>query len=180
LPVLGRNGEIIRGARLERNGISYRRNNPIRTMVARSQNKESPLLSKRSADAADRLAAAWEMAGKGVTFGVSSYEPRTASSPQTGSISDGTPRIVNQQIQAHREIEGIKTVLGARWGAAFSIIIVGIDVSSWAGMVGMREEPAAGFIACVMDTIADYYAGPEKRGQIRTVKIGPARALAAE
>jgi hypothetical protein len=116
LPVLGRDGEIVRGARVEPDGVVFIRRNPIKTMVARGQNKENPLLSKRHADAADRLLTAWETAGAGVTFGVANYGGRLSGTPQTGTISDGVLHGINRQIDARRELEAVKTVLGARWG----------------------------------------------------------------
>src|SRR4051812_44999499 len=171
LPVLGRDGEVVRGARLERDGVVFIRRNPIKTMVARGRNKESPLLSKRHSDAADRLLVAWETAGAGVTFGVANYGGMLSSTPQTGTISDGVLRGVNRQIDARTEIEGVKTRLGARWGCLFSVVIGGIDVSAWGEAVGMNPHCAAGFVACCLDTLADFYAGPERRGQIRMIEI---------
>jgi hypothetical protein len=44
LPILGRDGEVIKNARLERDGISFRVSSPIRHMVARSKSKDAPLL----------------------------------------------------------------------------------------------------------------------------------------
>jgi hypothetical protein len=171
LPILGRDGEVIRGARLERDGVVFIRRNPIKTMVARGRNKESPLLSKRHSDAADRLLIAWETAGAGVTFGVANYGGRLSSTPQTGTISDGVLRGVNRQIDARREIEAIKTVLGARWGALFSIVIAGIDISAWGEAVGMNGHVAGGFVACCLDMLCDFYDGPARRGQIRMIEI---------
>jgi hypothetical protein len=171
LPVLGRDGEIVRGARLERDGVVFIRRNPIKRMVARGQNKESPLLSKRHSDAADRLLTAWETAGSGVTFGVANYGVKLSSTPQTGTISDGVLHGINRQIDARRELEAIKTVLGARWGALFSVVVAGIDVSAWGEAVGMNPHCAAGFVACCLDTLADFYAGPDRRGRIRMVEI---------
>lgn len=173
LPLLGRDGEVLRGARLERDGVSFRRSNPIRTMVMRGLNKENPLLSKRHSDAADRLLAAWEMAGGGITFGVAKYGVKLSSMPTTGTLSDAVLRGVNAQIDARRELEAIKTVLGARWGALFSIVIGGIDVSAWGQAVGMNPHVAAGFVACCLDALVDFYAGPERRGKIRMVEIAP-------
>src|SRR4051795_6341245 len=138
LPVLGRNGEILRGARVERDGVSFRRSNPIRNMVQRGRGKEAPLLEKRHADAADRLLAAWEMAGGGITFGVASYGGRLSAMPTTGTLSDAVLRGVNAQIAARTELEGAKTVLGARWGALFSVVIAGIDVSAWGAACNMN------------------------------------------
>jgi hypothetical protein len=80
LPVLGRNGEVIRGPRVERSGIVFVRSNPIRHMVAMNSKKEHPLLSKRHADAADRLLAAWSEAGEGISFGVANYGGRLSPS----------------------------------------------------------------------------------------------------
>ena len=75
--------------------------------------KDHPLLTKRHADAADRLLAAWTEAGAGVTFGVSAYGGRLSATPETGTISDAVLRGVNRQIDAKAEIEAVKTVLGA-------------------------------------------------------------------
>jgi hypothetical protein len=54
---------MLRGARVERDGVVFIRSNPIRRMVTRGASKTNPLLEKRHADAADRLLTAWEEAG---------------------------------------------------------------------------------------------------------------------
>jgi hypothetical protein len=64
-------------------------------------------------------------------------------------------------------------------GALFSIVIGGIDVSAWGEAVGMNAHVAGGFVACCLDTLADFYAGPERRGRIRAVEIEPRGECAA-
>jgi hypothetical protein len=107
LPVLGRDGEVIRGARVERDGIAFIRSNPIRRMVLRGRSKEQPLLTKRHADAADRLQTAWTEAGEGVTAGISHYGVKLASTPQTGVIAASVLAGVHRQVMARKEIEAI-------------------------------------------------------------------------
>jgi hypothetical protein len=179
LPVLGRDGEVVRGARLERDGVVFIRRNPIKTMVARGRNKGSPLLSKRHSDAADQLQRAYEEGGEGVTAGVANYNVKIGGASSTGVIADGVLRGVNRQIAARTEIEGVKTYLGGRWGAVYSVVIAGLSVIAWGEAVGMNGHCAAGFVAACMDALADFYAGPERRGQIRMVEIAsPADAKA--
>jgi hypothetical protein len=114
---------VVRGVRVERDGVVFVRSNPIRRMVAMGSKKEHPLLIKRHADAADHLLTAWETAGAGISYGVAPYGGRLSGTPQTGMISDGVLRGVNRQIAARTEIEVVKTILGARWGALFSIVM---------------------------------------------------------
>jgi hypothetical protein len=180
LPVLDRNGEVIRGARVERDGVVFVRSNPIRRMVAMGSKKDHPLLTKRHADAADRLLAAWTEAGAGVTFGVSAYGGRLSATPETGTISDAVLRGVNRQIDAKAEIEAVKTVLGTRWGALFSVVIHGLDVRVWGAACGMNPATACGYIACAMDTLADFYASPEQVQRIRVVEFASPGDLAAD
>ncbi|MGA9608882.1 MAG: hypothetical protein WBR21_17915, partial [Rouxiella badensis] len=47
MPVLGRDGIPIRGARIERDGCCFVRSNPVRHMVARSRHREAPLITKK-------------------------------------------------------------------------------------------------------------------------------------
>jgi hypothetical protein len=171
LPVLDRNGDVIRGARVERDGVVFVRSNPIRRMVALGSRKEHPLLTKRHADAADRLLAAWTEAGAGVTFGIANYGVRLCGTPQTGMISDGVLRGVNRQIDARTELEAVKTVLGARWGTVFSVVITGLDVTKWGAACRMNPATACGYIAACMDTLADFYAPPEQTQRIRVVEF---------
>jgi hypothetical protein len=173
LPVLGRDGEVIRGARLERDGIVFIRSNPIKRLVARGQGKDRPLFVKRHADAVERLLRAWEEGGEGITAGVAHYGVKISGSSSAGMIADGVLTGVNRQVAARAELEGVKARLGARWGALFSIAIAGIDVSAWGAAVGMNPNCAAGYCAACLDMLCDFYNGPERRGRIRMVEIRP-------
>jgi hypothetical protein len=171
LPILGRDGEVIKNARLERDGISFRVSSPIRRMVALSKGKEAPLLRKPHADAADRLRMAYEECSGGVSWGVSNYEQRASGTPQTGVIAAAVLRGVHRQMAAHTEIEAARTHLGPLWGAVFSVAISGIDISAWAEAVGMRAPVAVGYLVGGLDILVRFYAGPETSGRIRSVAI---------
>jgi hypothetical protein len=169
LPILGRDGEVIKNARLERDGISFRVSS--RHMVARSKGKEAPLLRKAHADAADRLRMAHEECAGGVSWGVSNYEQRSSDTPQTGVITTAVLRGVNRQIAARAEVEAIRAHLGPLYGAVFSVAIAGIDVAAWAEAVGMRAPVAVGYLVGGLDIRVRFYAGPETSGKIRSVDI---------
>jgi len=56
-------------------------------------------------------------------------------------------------------------------------VIVGLDVSAWGRLNGMDASTACGYIAACMDMLADFRAGPERRGRIRMVEIEPIAPL---
>jgi hypothetical protein len=118
LPVLGRDG------------IVFVRSNPVKRMVARGQGKDRPLLSKRHADAADRLLRIWEE-GASVTAGVAHYGVRLSGTSTSGEIADGVLRGINRQIAARAEIEGIKTRLGASSLSELSCQVANLAMPEW-------------------------------------------------
>jgi hypothetical protein len=115
---------------VERDGIVFIRSNPIKRMVARGQGKDRPLLSKRHADAADRLLCVWEE-GASVTAGVAHYGVRLSGTSTSGEIADGVLRGINRQIAARAEIEGIKTRLGASSLSELSCQVANLAMPEW-------------------------------------------------
>jgi hypothetical protein len=171
IKILGRDGEVIRGAQVTKDGITFRVSNPIARMVALQRNKEAPLLTSKHREAADRIRTSYEEGHGGVHVAISSYEQRASTTPQTGIISDGVLRSVRRQTAARAEIEVVRAHLGPLWGVVYSIAIAGIDVSAWASAVGMRDEAAAGYLTCALDRLVAFLDGPERRGRIRTIEI---------
>ena len=62
----------------------------------------------------------------------------------------------------------------------FSVVIHGLDVSKWGAACGMNPATACGYIACAMDTLADFYASPEQVQRIRVVEFASPGDLAAD
>jgi hypothetical protein len=180
MPVHNCNGQVIRGARVERSGVTFIRFNPIRRMVARGQGKEAPLLTKRHADAADRLLAAWTEAGEGVSHGTASYNVKIVDPASSGMIADGVLRSIHRQIAARMEIDEIRAQLGVRWSVLYSVVIAGIEVSAWGAASGMNPSVAAGYLACAMDWLAHFYAPPEQVQRSRVVEFQSPGDLAAD
>jgi len=67
----------------------------------------------------------------------------------------------------------IRKPLGARWSVLYSVIIAGIEVSAWGAASGMNPSVSAGYLACAMDWLADFYSPPEQSQRIRSAEIAP-------
>lgn len=170
-PVFSPDGGVIRGARLEFDGKVVHRNNPIRTLVKRAGGKEHALFRKAHADACDRLIALVDEC-ESISAGVSLYEQRSSSLAQTGIISDGTLRAVNNQIQARRDIEALKTYLGESWNILYAICILGVPISVWAKeRSNMRQESASGYLLAVLDRLISFWAPKDEKTRIRTIEF---------
>lgn len=171
-PILSRNGEVLRGPRLEPDGILFRRSNPVRRMRKLGEKKsENPVITKAHEDAADRLLTVWEEA-ETITSGVGSYGERTGGQALTGVIADAVIQNVNRQITARIEIEMVLTHLGPLWNVVHAVVIRGVTVAAWGQASGMLPNVAAGYLAAALDRLVEIYRPKEDRPQrIRAAEI---------
>ena len=57
------------------------------------------------------------------------------------------------------------------WSVLYSVIIAGIDVGAWGAASGMRPDVAAGYLACALDWLVDFYTPPAPPSRIRAAEI---------
>src|SRR3954447_22046466 len=90
ITVYARDGvTVLRGPRLERDGVTMIPSNPIKRLAARSRKKEFPTIGPVHQAAAERLLVDWEEGHGGISFGCANYGERTGGvTPKTGYISD--------------------------------------------------------------------------------------------
>jgi hypothetical protein len=172
--VFNRNGEIIRGPRVEPDGLVFIRSNPVKHLYARSKNKDHPTIHKAHVDAAEKLLIAWEEGSQGISVGSSNYGERSAGAAvNTGTISHTVLQIVNQQIKARQEIAAVQAFLGALWPVIHAIVIRGIDIATWAEASGMRPAVATGYLCASLDKLLDFFHRNERvaPNRIRSVEI---------
>jgi hypothetical protein len=87
----------------------------------------------------------------------------------------------SERFAARLEIDEIRTRLGARWSVLYSVIIAGIEVTAWGATSGLRPDAAAGYLACALDWLVDFYSPPAPPSRICAAEIeAPPRAEAAD
>ena len=175
-PVVAPDGTVLRGARVEPDGLAFRVSNPIRHMVARGEKREGanlPLITRAHEVAADRLAIAWEEGGRSVTMAACAYGERSGGGTVTsGSPSDAVLQAVGHQNRKRAEFEAARTWLGSLFPVLDAVVLRGIDVTSWARQERRDRNAAVGYLAAALDRLCEFYAASDKPGRIRTVEIG--------
>jgi hypothetical protein len=169
--VLGRNGEVLRGPRLEVDGPTVQRSNPVRRMRLMNRHKDMPLVTKAHEDAADQLLKSWALA-QTISVGVGAYDERMAGMASAWGISEAVLKMTNEQIRARREIETVHTYLGPLWNVLHAVVILGLDVSAWGEANGMAPSVSSGYLAAALDRLLSVYAPKRDRPQkIRAAEI---------
>jgi hypothetical protein len=168
-PVLRPDGSVYRHATLEAAGAVFIHSNPIKHLVARGSKRveagEEPTIGLHHLAAAERLQAAWNIAGEVITAGVSSYgDPR-------GGDGSGAHAMVLRQIASSAQVAGAAAWLGALWPVVREVALRGIDVTAWARSVGMDRKVALGFLRAALDRLVEFYAVPERESVMRTVEF---------
>lgn len=154
-PVTAADGTVLRGARVHRSGATFVRSSPLVHLMNRAG--DNPLITKAHLSAARWLQAQWELAGEGVGLGASNYGDRT-SGGGSGLPSDGG--FIWSQVEAQRNIAACQTFLGALWPAIMSVVILGMDVTSYAATRKLRREVALGYVAAALDRLAEFRKPP--------------------
>ena len=180
-PVVAPDGTVLRGARVEPDGLAFRVSNPIRHLVARGDKRSGtnlPLITKEHALAADRLSIAWEEGGRSVTMAACAYGERSGGGTVTsGSPSDAVLMAVARQNRRRAEFEGAKTWLGGLFPVLDAVVLRGIDVTSWAKQERRDRKAAVGYLAAALDRLCEFFAALDnpwrmKEQEIRSVEIG--------
>lgn len=154
-PVTAADGTVLRGARVHRSGATFERSSPLVHLMRRAG--ESPVITKAHLRAAAWLKNQWELAGDGIGVGASNYGERTG-----GGFSDlpSDAGFIWSQIEAQRNIAACQTFLGALWSAIMSVVILGMDVTSYAATRKLRREVALGYVAAALDRLVEFRKPP--------------------
>ena len=171
LPVYGRDGQMLRGPRVEQSGATMVRSNPVKQLAARSRGKDYPTISKAHVIAAERLLTAWEEA-HGAPVLIANYGERMASSSTPGVISEASLHAAHIHIAARDEILRVQARLGALWPVIHAVVICHIVPTAWGEAQGMQSNVAIGYVAAALDLLVQCFEPPQRRQ--------PGRILVAE
>jgi hypothetical protein len=175
-PVMAPDGTILRGARLEPDGLAFRVSNPIRHLVARGERQDGtnlPLITRAHQLAAERLVIAWEEGGRSVTMAACAYGERSGGGSVTsGSPSDAVLASIGHQNRMLAEFTGARAWLGGLFTVIDAVVLRGIDVSAWAKQERRDRKAAVGYLAAALDRLVEFYAEPVlKPVRMRAVEV---------
>jgi hypothetical protein len=139
--IYARDGKtVLRGPRVEQQGIGMIRSNPVKRLAARSRSKEFPTVTEAHVAAAGRLLVDWEEGGGGISFGCANYTERTSNTAHPGSISDAVIASIGQQTAARHEVGRVQEALGALWPVIHAVVICNIDPYTWGEPQGFNAH----------------------------------------
>ena len=156
-------GQVLRGPRIERSGITFILTNPIRNMIIRSRHRRAdsdlPAITEWHAAASERLLRAHDLAGEGIGIGHSDYSRGGVSSaPQTGYLSKATISAITRQAQAAEERARAKEWLGpVHWAPISACVLRGISFAAWAQTRPCRRAEALGDLVRALDALVEFY-----------------------
>jgi hypothetical protein len=160
-PAAQRNGTALRGPRVVRDGNTFRAWPVIAMLAANGAKREAkglqPVATLAGIKAAIRLRTAWEMC-RTVTHGVSSYQPRGSSAPETGVLSAAVSRSVNAQIDAAAEVDDARRAAGILWPILAATVAMGESVEAYADRRRMDRKVAMGELGAALKVLARHYA----------------------
>jgi hypothetical protein len=174
ITVYARDGKtVLRGPRVEQQGVTMIRSNPVKRLAARSRSKEFPTIGEAHVTAADRLLTDWEEGHGSIGHGCMNYAERTSTSNTPGSISDAVIAAINTQTDARDNIVRVQERLGALWPVIHAVVICNVDPSAWGEAQGMNPHISVGYVVAALDLLVRCYQPREReqRGKIRFVEF---------
>lgn len=148
---------VLRGPRVEQQGVSMVRSNPVKRLAARSRNKEFATVTEAHVVAAGRLLVDWEEGGGGISFGCANYTERTSNTAQPGRISDAVIASISQQTTARHEVARVQEELGALWPVIHAVVICNIDPYAWGEPQGFNAHVSIGYTVAALDMLVRCY-----------------------
>jgi hypothetical protein len=174
ITVFARDGRtVLRGPRVEQQGVTMIRSNPVKRLAARSRSKEFPTIGEAHVTAADRLLTDWEEGHGSIGHGCMNYAERTSTSNTPGSISEAVMAAINAQTEARDNIVRVQERLGALWPVIHAVVICNVDPSAWGEAQGMNAHMSVGYVVAALDLLLLCYQPREReqRGKIRFVEF---------
>lgn len=174
-PILAADGSVLYHPRLERDGLTFIRSNPVRRLAAvgrrRTKVGMAPTIEPAHERASDRLLATWNIAGETVTAGTANYGERASGTPTSGYISEALLGAIATQRRAMVEIDAAKTWLGPLWPIIYDVVIRGMDVTAWAEAHRKREEAMTGYLAAALDKLVQFYTSADRPAKMRSAAV---------
>lgn len=178
MPVLDASGEVLRAARVERDGIVYVRSNPLAWLQARMEKGESKFKPEHLA-AAKRLVTTWESVGIGVNpAGIDLGMPRA-----TRSRAPMTPpghKALLSQVTMQRELYFVYNYMHGlypMWSCLHGVVIRGLSPTSWAQEEHLEPKTVSGILWSSLVLLARIYDDldpptPASKHRLRTWTTG--------
>lgn len=181
-PVLDASGDVLRAARVERDGVAFVRSSPLSQIAARMEKGESNFRPEHLI-AARRLAMSWETVGLGISpASIDLGMPRATRSkaPATPPGHLALVAQVDQQRELHAVCAYLKGV-SPSWPCLHAIIIRGLSPTAWAKEFHIEAKSASGVLWMSLSLLVRIYADidpkvPPTRHRLRT--WAPERAKA--
>jgi hypothetical protein len=178
-PVVSPDGDILRGARIVRDGAGFRVANSVRTMLERQRKVPDDGavtgVLKIHIAVTDRLIRAWHIAGETVGMARPSFD-HVRGAGSTGFIADAVIDAINVQMQAKAELAAARQFVGkSLWVPIDACVIRGVDVTAWAASSGDNRQRAAGYFVAALDRLVEFYLTAQKvRGRGDQMRYTPA------
>jgi hypothetical protein len=177
-PVLDASGDVLRAARVERDGVVFVRANPLAWIEGKVERGQSMFKLEHIA-AAKRLVTVWDAVGLGV--GPASVDlgmPRAtrASAPHTPPQHAALVKQIAQQDEiklVHNYMRG----LWPMWECLHGVVIQGMSPTAWADSVHIEPKAANGILLSSLALLARVYNDidppvPTPRHRLRTWTVG--------
>lgn len=170
--VFARDGvTMLRGPRVEQQGVTMVRSNPVKRLAARSRNKEFPTIGDTHVAASDRLLVSWEEA-HGSPCQCANYAERQGNRSSPGSVSQAAIVAANDFVRARDDVLRVQEYLDGLWPVVHAVVICGIDPSAWGEQQGLNAAMSVGYVVAALDMLVRCYQPCKpKRGRIRAVEF---------
>jgi hypothetical protein len=155
--VLDASGEVLRAARVQRDGVAFIRVSPLTWMAANiERHGEDATFSKQHFRSAERLVAAWDAVGDGIGLGASDWGSLRGSRGTAPTTPAGHSSLV-AQVEQRLEIEAAHTWMGSLWPCLEDIALRGMSPAAWASKSGMHRQVGAGYVLAALDRLVEFY-----------------------
>lgn len=172
--VIDEGGDVLRAARVERDGVAFVRANPLAWIAAKTERGQGMFRPEHIA-AAKRLVTVWDAVGLGI--GPASVDlgmPRAtrASAPHTPPQHAALVKQVAQQDEI-KLVYNYMRGLWPMWECLHGVVIRGTSPTAWAVSVHIEPKAASGILLSSLALLARVYADidppvPTPRHRIRT------------
>jgi hypothetical protein len=156
--VVDASGDVIRQARVEPDGLAFKRSSPLCHLFKRGS------ISIVQLAAGARLLQTWEDGGRSVGMGASNYGERTSSSPQSGWLAESVRAALAAQNRSRDEFMAAAHYCGPAFPILEGVVLDGMDVTAWckrrAG--GMDRERGVFILRQALNKLDEFYASLTK------------------
>jgi hypothetical protein len=172
--VMSADGDVVREARVRRDGATFIRTSPLRNMLVcgerRTDRGQMAIISLEHVIAAERLMICWDLASEGIGLGKSDYGAARGGRGTAPLAPPGHEALVSQ-LRHRAELDGARAWLGSLWPVVRDVALKGVGVGAWAANVGMDRKAASGYLRAGLERLQDFYKSTEitTSGKIRTI-----------